>query len=146
MNTSIAQQLAELTPALQLSSDEHAFSEHSCTWDNLGLTVQDEPFDLASEIEPSIWDAYMPNDGTSRVEHRLRRQGLRKASDSTREPAQELIIECMKNRRTTRLHIIRQNGGEVYINQSELGTYDALRHAMLERDIALDVARNPKGE
>lgn len=146
MNQSIAEQMANIIPELQMSSDEHAFSEHSCTWDNIGLSVQDEPFDLASEIEPSVWDRYMPNDGTSRVEHRLRRQGLRKADDSTREPVQELVIECMKNRRTTRLHIIRQRGGEVIINQSGIGTYDALRQAMLERDIARDVARNPKGE
>ena len=146
MNQSIAEQMANIIPELQLNHDEHAFGEHSCTWDNLGLTVQDEPFDLASEIEPSVWDRYMPNDGTSRVEHRLRRQGLRKGDDSRREPVQELVIECMRNRRTTRLHIIRQNGGEVIINQSNLGTYDEMRRAMLERDIALDVARNPKGE
>lgn len=135
MNQSIAEQLADLSPSLQLSSDQHAFSEHSCTWDNIGLTVQDEPFDLASEIEPSVWDKYMPNDGTSRIEHRLRHQGLRKASDSTREPMQEAVVVTG----AVKLRVLRQSGGEMYVSQAFLGRYDQMRNAAIERAIAKDL-------
>ena len=80
------------------------------------LTVQDEPFDLASEIMPSIWDRYIPNDGTSANERLLRKQGFRKADDSTREQVQELTIELMRDRRTVRVHILRQKGGDIVLN------------------------------
>ena len=124
----------------QLSSIEYDAMFHSDSCNT--LTVQDEPFDLASEIEPSVWDKFMPNDGTSRVEHRLRRQGLRKYDDSQRETTQELVIEMMAERRTVRAHIIRQNGGEVWVNQSELGTDDRMRTARIQAQIEFDVSIN----
>lgn len=118
MNLSLAEQLAEITAnrnAEEVFLGSEA-TEHMCVYDNLGLTVQDEPFDLASEIEPSVWDKYMPNDGTSRIEHRLRKQGLRKAEDSTRECVQELVIELMAQRRTIRVRILRQPSGDIIVN------------------------------
>lgn len=124
----------------QLSAIEYdaMFHSDSCN----ALSIQDEPFDLASEIEPSIYDKYMPNDGTSRVEHRLRKQGLRKADDAKREQAQDIIVTTQApNRRTTKLHVLRQNGGEMFISQSVLGSYDQMRNAALERDIAKDMER-----
>ena len=118
MNLSLAEQLQDVAANYHaekvfLGSES---TEHMCAWDEIGLTVQDEPFDLASEIEPSVWDKYMPNDGTSRVEHRLRKQGLRKAEDSQREVVQELVIELMVQRRTIRVRILRQASGDVVLN------------------------------
>lgn len=118
MNLSLAEQLQEIelnrhAEEVFLGSDA---LEHMCAFDEVGLTVQDEPFDLASEIEPSIWDKYMANDGTSRIEHRLRKQGLRKAEDDTRETVQELVVELMTKRRMIRVRILRQPSGDVILN------------------------------
>jgi len=90
--------------------------EHMTQWDELGFTISDEPTDLASEIEPSVFNKYMPNDGTPRIEHRLRRQGLRKASDDKREEVQELRVEVWSlQRRAQRLHILRQRSGDMLL-------------------------------
>jgi hypothetical protein len=97
--------------------DTGEMREHMCSWDEAGFTVGTEPVDLASEIEPSVYDRYMPNDGTPRIEHRLRRQGLRKAADSQREEVQELRVELYGlDRRIQRVHILRQKGGDVVLN------------------------------
>lgn len=97
--------------------EEANHEEHMAKWDELGFTVGDEPTDLASEIEPSVWDKYMPNDGTPLIEHRLRKQGLRKASDSEREEVQDLRVELYNpiTRRAERLHVLRQRGGDLIV-------------------------------
>ena len=74
----------------EIEEADHA--EHMAKWDELGFTVGEEPVDIASEIEPTVWDKFMPNDGTPLIERRLRKQGLRKASDSGREEVQDLRI------------------------------------------------------
>lgn len=90
--------------------------EHMSRWDELGFTVGDEPVDLASETEPVTWSRFAPNDGTPRVEHRLRHQGLRKADDDTRGQPQELRVEVWSlQRRAQRLHILRQRSGDILL-------------------------------
>lgn len=92
-------------------------TEHAAEWDELGFTVGDEPVDLASETTPTVWDKYLPNDGTPAIERRLRRQGLRKAADDEREEVQDLRIEVWSlQRRAERLHILRQRGGDIVVN------------------------------
>ena len=91
-------------------------AEHAAEWDELGFTVGDEPVDLASETTPSVWERYLPNDGTPTIERRLRRQGLRKAADDEREEVQDLRIEVWSlQRRAERLHILRQRGGDIVV-------------------------------
>lgn len=98
----------------EMEAVQHA--EHMARWNELGFTVGDEPVDIASEIEPSVWDKYMPNDGTPAIERRLRRQGLRKAADDEREEVQELRVEVYSlQRRAQRLHILRQRGGDLVL-------------------------------
>ena len=81
------------------------------------LTVGEEPLDLASEIEPTVWDKYLPNDGTPAVERRLRKQGLRKAEDSTREEVQELYVEVWdRTHRARRIRVLRQLGGDLVLH------------------------------
>ena len=102
---------------IEAAEGDVAHAEHMAKWDELGFTVGDEPFDLASEIEPTVWDKYMPNDGTPTIEHRLRKQGLRKASDDQRELVQELRVEVYNTmtRRAQRVHILRQRGGDLVL-------------------------------
>lgn len=89
--------------------------EHAAQYDD-GLTVQDEPFDLASEIAPSEFDKYLPNDGTPAIERRLRKQGFRKAEDSARDEVQSITVEVFKRIDnkvySARLHILRQPSGD----------------------------------
>ena len=102
---------------IEAAEGDAAHAEHMAKWDELGFTVGDEPTDIASEIEPSVWDKYMPNDGTPLIEHRLRKQGLRKASDSEREEVLDLRIELYNpiTRRAERRHVLRQRGGDLII-------------------------------
>jgi hypothetical protein len=112
----MAMEACDVLEVIETMDDNDAMKEHMAKWDESGFTVGDEPYDLASEIEPSVWDKYMPNDGTPRCEQRLRKQGLRKAADSTREEPQELRIELYTlERRAQRFHILRQKGGDVFI-------------------------------
>lgn len=96
----------------EIEEAEHA--EHMAKWDELGFTVGDEPTDIASEIEPTVWDKFMPNDGTPAIERRLRKQGLRKAADSEREEVQDLRVELYNptTRRAERKRVLRQRGGD----------------------------------
>lgn len=78
------------------------------------LTIETEPFDLASEIEPSVFDRFLANDGTPAIERRLRKQGLRKAEDDTRGDIQEIWVEVgdIVTKRTVRMHLLRQISGD----------------------------------
>lgn len=108
--------LEEMDEQLDIeATNEHA--EHMAKWCELGFTIGEEPVDLASEIEPSVWDKCMPNDGTPLVEKRLRKQGLRKADDTTREEVHELYVEVhmLASRRAARIHLLRQRGGDLII-------------------------------
>ena len=97
-----------------IENEDH--TEHMLTWDEVGFTVGDKPFDLASEITPSVWNKYMPNDGTPVSEYRLRLQGFQKMSDSRREQTQELRIEVFGlNRKPQRIRVLRQSGGDLVL-------------------------------
>ena len=95
------------------------FVEHSAKYDE-GLTVQDEPFDLASETSrgykdsklSKAWDKFQPNDGTPAIERRLRKQGFRKAEDSERSNVWEGYIELWTNGTPNRVHVLRQPSGD----------------------------------
>ena len=90
-------------------------AEHAAQYDD-GLSVQDEPLDLASEIAPTEFDKFMPNDGTPAIERRLRKQGFRKAEDSTRGEVQSITVEVFKKIDgrvySARLHVLRQPTGD----------------------------------
>lgn len=102
-----------MNDAMDALNDEG--TEHAAQYDD-GLTVQDEPFDLASEIEPTVFDAMLPNDGTPAIERRLRKQGFRKAEDSTRGEVQSITVEIFKKIDgrvySARLHVLRQPTGD----------------------------------
>ena len=108
----IKEQQADMSDFVEPEIDIETHLRYEC-----GLSIQEEPLDLASETEPSVFDKYMPNDGTPRIEHRLRKQGLRKASDSTRPEVMELYVEvwCITNKRPKRVRILRQPGGDMFI-------------------------------
>lgn len=112
----MAMEACDVLDVIEALDDDGQTREHMCKWDESGFTVGTEAFDLASEIAPSIWDKFMPNDGTPAIEHRLRKQGLRKGDDSRREQAQELRIEVWGfNRKPQRIHVLRQSGGDLVL-------------------------------
>lgn len=102
-----------MNDAMDALNDEGA--EHAALYDD-GLSVQDEPLDLASEIAPTEFDKFMPNDGTPAIERRLRKQGFRKAEDSTRGEVQSITVEVFKKIDgrvySARLHVLRQPTGD----------------------------------
>ena len=113
MNSMMTARYQAMNDAMDALSEEGA--EHSALYDD-GRSVQDEPFDLASEIAPTECDKFMPNDGTPAVERRLRKQGFRKADDSQRDEVQSITVEVFKkiNGRvySARIHVLRQPTGD----------------------------------
>jgi len=105
--------MSMMTAMYQAMNDamDEANVEHSTKYDD-GLTVQDEPFDLASETSPIEFNLYLPNDGTPAIERRLRKQGLRKAEDSLRDNVWDGYIELWNKGRALRVHVLRQTTGD----------------------------------
>jgi len=104
--------MTEMYQAFNEAMDlENESVEHSTQYDD-GLTIQAEPFDLASETAPIAFDLFLPNDGTPAIERRLRKQGFRKAEDSQRENVWEGYIELWRDGRALRVHILRQPSGD----------------------------------
>mgnify|MGYP001480260801 CR=1 FL=1 len=105
--------MSMMTAMYQAMNDamDEANVEHGAQYDD-GLTVQDEPFDLASETGADTFNLFLPNDGTPAIERRLRKQGLRKAEDSQRDNVWDGYIELWSNGRAHRVHVLRQPSGD----------------------------------